>query len=173
MQPIPGHDGYFATAGGEIVSSRSGEPRQLVSRISEGYRMVTMTVGRMRHRLPVHRLVTMAFHGLPSDHKQEARHLNGQSLDNAASNLAWGTGADNAADAIRHGTLGPGMRARRRKLDDTQVAAIRRRHLGGEVTKQIAIEFGIHPSYVLMLAKGKRWPSAGTGAVQSVAVCGV
>ena len=90
--------------------------------------------------------------------------MNGQSLDNAASNLAWGTRADNVADAIRHGTLGPGMRARRRKLDDAQVAAIRRRHRGGEATKQIAVEFNIHPTYVLMLAKGKCWPSEGVGA---------
>jgi hypothetical protein len=157
MKPIPGHAGYFATDEGEIASDRSGAIRLLKSRIWKGYRIVTMSAARARHRLPVHRLVTLAYRGLPIDEGQEARHLNGCSLDNRPGNLVWGTRLENVADAIRHGTIGPGMRARRRKLSDVQVVEIRRRYQAGEQAVTLEDEFKISAGYAAKLAKGQRW----------------
>lgn len=51
----------------------------------------------------VHQLVLAAFVG-PCPDGMEVRHLNGDPADNRAANLAYGTRAQNVADALRHGT---------------------------------------------------------------------
>lgn len=127
-----------------------------------GYLNVTLGVhiqGRKaRRRYPVHRLVCLAFHGEPPcADRNLARHLNGNCIDNHASNLAWGSFRDNAQDAIRHGTLGRGMRARHRKLTDAQVQQIRERRSSGESDKALAVEFGVSRYYPTRLASGLRW----------------
>lgn len=162
MKEIPNLDGYYATRDGGIVSVRSGSARSIKSRLKDGYPIVTLRVdvpdvGKQRHRFFVHRLVAMAFHGVPKELGLEVRHLNGIRDDSRAENLAWGTRRENAQDAVTHGTLGPGMRARHRKLDDGQVRAIVRRYRVGGCKHQLAGEFGIHPYYVTVLAKGGRW----------------
>lgn len=51
----------------------------------------------------VHRLVLMAFVGLPNkDHI--TRHLDGNPINNNLVNLKWGTASENQQDSIRHGT---------------------------------------------------------------------
>ena len=161
MQPIPDLEGYFATEDGEVVSARSGEDRLIKSRERDGYKAVTLSVKvggeRQRHRFEVHRLILKAYGGLPPSAAHEARHLNGNSLDSRPSNLAWGTRLENTADAIRHGTLGPGMRSRRRKLTDQQVLEIRRRHGAGERSADLAHEFGVCREYIPQIVSGKAW----------------
>lgn len=160
MKSIPGFDGYWATDMGEIVSDLSGELLILKQRTVKGYQLVTMsclaTGKRQRVRMQVHRLVAMAYHGLPLD-MQHCRHLNGISTDNRPSNLAWGSAVDNARDAIRHGTLGPGMKARNRKLTDTQVLEIRARCASGESHAKLSVEYGISQGYIPILVKGHAW----------------
>lgn len=51
----------------------------------------------------VHRLVCMAFHGLPEG-KQEASHLDGNPKNNAPSNLAWASHSENEQHKKLHGT---------------------------------------------------------------------
>lgn len=161
MRPIPNLSGYYATEGGEVASMRSGSVRVLKSQVNRGYHRVTLSVRvngtRERHRFEVHRLVLTAYAGLPSEEGLEARHLNGVSTDNRPGNLAWGTRRDNVQDAIRHGTLGPGMRARHRRLTESQVIEIRRRRACGESPKTLAEEFGVHREYIPVLVSGKAW----------------
>lgn len=161
MRQIPGFAGYLASKDGSIVSEIEGISRKLVQRNKDGYMHVTVSVRvngrRERHRHPVHRLVCMAFQGVPPKGKPLARHLNGVSTDNRADNLAWGSHADNAADAIRHRTLGKGMLARRRKLNETQVAEIRSRLSQGESDRALANEFGVSRYYPNQLLAGKHW----------------
>jgi NUMOD4 motif/HNH endonuclease len=52
----------------------------------------------------IHTLVLDAFHGPKPFPKAVGRHLNGDGLDCAAANLAWGTVLENVADSITHGT---------------------------------------------------------------------
>jgi hypothetical protein len=59
----------------------------------------------------LHRQVCIAFHGDPAP-GQVARHLDDVSANNRADNLAWGTRAENAADARRNGIGRPTVRAR-------------------------------------------------------------
>lgn len=162
MKDIPGLDGYYATEEGEVVSIRSGRPYTLKARLNDGYPVVTLRVdvpgkGKQRYRLAVHRLVTLAFHGEAPRPGLEIRHLNGVRTDSRPVNLRWGTRRENIEDAIAHGTLGPGMRARHRKLNEQQVRTIIERHRAGECKHRLALEFGVHPEYVPMLACGERW----------------
>lgn len=163
MRQIPGFAGYLACEDGSIVSKRGGSARTLIQRNNDGYMHVTVSVRvngrRERHRRPVHRLVCMAFQGVPPEGKPLARHLNGISTDNRADNLAWGSHKDNAADAIRHGTLGKGMKAHRRKLNEAQVAEIRLRLIQGESDHELAKEFGVGRYYPNQLLAGKHWAS--------------
>jgi NUMOD4 motif/HNH endonuclease len=52
----------------------------------------------------VHHLVLDAFRGPRPFPNAVCRHLNGDGLDCAATNLAWGTVLENSADSIAHGT---------------------------------------------------------------------
>ena len=164
MREVPGFDGYAASEDGRIISLRDGR-RELKQREVMGYLNVTLSVKvggkHERRRHPVHRLVCLAFHGKPSSEGNLARHLNGDSRDNRLCNLAWGSHADNTADAIRHGTLGKGMKARRRKLDESDVASIRTRLAAGESSAALAAEFGVSPYYPAKLAAGVRWSHLG------------
>lgn len=163
MNAIPGLPGYYASADGRIISDRSGSLIELQPRLSKGYMQVTVAVAvggrRERHRMLVHRLVLLAHKGQPGDGETHGRHLDGNCVNNNASNLAWGTPKQNAADAKRHGTLGSGMRSHRRKLTDVQVADIRRRIAEGEHTAALAQEFGVSRYYPNNLAAGKYWPA--------------
>lgn len=160
MRDIPGFAGYAATEDGRILSHRDGA-RELKQRLVDGYMNVTLGVRirgkRARRRYPVHRLMCLAFHGEPEAASSVARHLNGVRGDNRRGNLAWGTHQDNAHDAIKHGTLGKGMRAHRRKLTEEQVREVRRRLLAGEEDHLLAKEFGVSNYYPRKLLARKRW----------------
>lgn len=65
----------------------------------QGYREVA--IGGIKRR--VHVLACTAFHGDPAD-GHEVRHLDGDSLNNLADNLAWGARYDNVHDMLGHGT---------------------------------------------------------------------
>jgi hypothetical protein len=155
---VPGFAGIYATHDGHIVSYKSGARRLLKERIRKGYPIVTLkiSVGKRDWR-SVHRLVASAWHGLPVGNDQECRHLDGSRDNNIPANLAWGTSKDNAADAIRHGTLGKGMLSRRRKLHEAQVTDIIDRSLMGEHYVALAAEYRIHPTYIKQLVDGKHW----------------
>lgn len=68
------------------------------------YRRVTLydDQGRKKNEL-VHVLVATAFHGPPPSADSVVRHLDGDSLNCDADNLAWGTVAENVADRQAHG----------------------------------------------------------------------
>lgn len=161
MKEIAGWPGYYVTGEGLVYSDRSGALNEIKAWDKKGYPHVTLRRsegGRLKVRpQPVHRLVALAY--MPEGACSElVRHLDGNPWNRNLSNLAWGTHADNAADAKRHGTLGTGMKARRRKLTDDQVRMIRQRMAAGEHTKVVAKDFGIseyYPSY--LMSKGY-WP---------------
>lgn len=99
-RPIPGDEPYEASSTGEIRSPRKilSTQRNTVS----GYLYVTLGYGNRRTRT-VHSLVLRAFHG-PRPEGVEARHLDGNQLNNSAVNLTWGTHSENLRDTVKHGT---------------------------------------------------------------------
>ena len=91
---IPYRDGRVRTYPGVVLSQ---------SWSSRGYLVVGISHRGNVRAHTVHSLVATAFHG-PKPDGLECRHLNGNKSDNSASNLRWGTRAENREDMIRHGT---------------------------------------------------------------------
>lgn len=102
-RPVVGWPEYAVSNTGRIVSYRRGEPCELRTNVVGGYPMVTFRVAPRSHCTAVHRVVAAAFLG-PRPDGMEVRHLDGNRLNNDASNLAFGTRAENMQDKLRHGT---------------------------------------------------------------------
>ena len=105
--------GYEVTADGHVFSVSSNwrgygrrELRQHPN--SYGYPAVRLTINQARRKYLVHRLVANKFLPPRPSPQHEIRHLDGEPTNNNASNLAWGTQLDNAADRERHGRTSHG-----------------------------------------------------------------
>jgi transposase-like protein len=82
---------------------------------ADGYRRMELrNVDGEARSFKVCSLVCRAFHG-PRPAGTECRHLDGDSLNDSADNLAWGTPTENAHDRRRHGTIAKGIRHGRAK----------------------------------------------------------
>lgn len=84
-----------------------------------GYHCVALQAGERKENRKVHHLVAEAFVG-PRPEGNECRHLDGCRTNNHVSNLAWGTSAENSADAKRHGTTPVGEDNPNCKYSDEQ-----------------------------------------------------
>lgn len=107
-------------------------------------------------KLFVHRAVLMAHVGPPPEGQTFARHLNDTPNDNRVENLAWGSAAENAADAARNGRIARGERTGTAKLSEADVIAIRRRH-PGESLRALAREYGVSHTAIRRAANGMKW----------------
>ena len=112
LRPIPGFPQYHAGDDGSIYSF-TGWRGQVLRRIvpvqdGDGYLKVRLLLNGKRVNRKVHRLVLLAFQGLPLSARMETCHVDGSKLNNAASNLRWGTRKDNADDRERHGRTSRG-----------------------------------------------------------------
>lgn len=110
---VPGWAHYQVSSIGRVrsldrlITDRLGRTRVQRGRLKRtwvddgGYRRVELNHGS-RLGIGVHRLVALAFHGQPRP-DQESRHLDGDSLNNCAENIAWGTHSENVRDTIAAG----------------------------------------------------------------------
>jgi hypothetical protein len=155
--PIPDHPNYSASADGRIWSVARGSLRELRQGVATvgRYRRAQVTLGRGNHR-KVATLICLTFHG-PRPEGHEAAHLNGNSLDNRASNLAWKTRVENELDKIEHGRSNRGSRQWKAKLTDQDVQEIRRLAAGGTRQAEIAARFKISQPTVSEIASRKKW----------------
>lgn len=116
MREIPGRPGYYATEDGSIYSSRTlgckpridGLLHRLKTIVSCGRRPY-LRVSINKTKFDVHQLILEAFVGQRPDGR-ECRHLDGNPLNNCASNLCWGTHKENQQDRAVHGTGNQGKR---------------------------------------------------------------
>lgn len=82
------------------------EMRQTLN--ADGYPSVRLTIDGKRVRLAVHRLVAKEFLGEKPTLAHEVCHIDGNKMNNAVSNLRWGTRKENADDRERHGRTSRG-----------------------------------------------------------------
>lgn len=115
-RPVPGHEGYYEVSNdGRVRCLRrrmhkaNGMPYMRTARElsitpnAAGYRVVNLATPDREKRLHyVHRLVLMAFVGLP-DSGQSGLHANDDPGDNRLANLRWGSQSENLHDAISNG----------------------------------------------------------------------
>lgn len=101
----------------------------------------------------VHRLVLESFVGKRPEGR-EARHLDGNALNNCASNLAWGTHKENVADQRRHGTDSRGERNGGAKLTLKEARAIRKSTRRGHELAQV---YGVSQATISRIRHGARY----------------
>lgn len=122
-----------------------------------GYLFVTMYKGGGSwEHIPVHTAICTAFHG-PRKNGLQVRHLNGVNTDNRAENLAWGTGSENQADRVLHGTDHRGSKHYATRLRNQDVIQIRDLRAYGFTRVDIGAWYGITPSAVGKIASRVNW----------------
>jgi hypothetical protein len=104
----------------------------------------------------VHQVVARAFHG-PRPEGMHIRHLDGNTMNCAAINLAYGTASENGQDKVRHGRSSYGERNPKAKLTAEGAAEVRAAKAAGESAKAIAARIGLNPSTVHRIVTGKYW----------------
>lgn len=87
----------------------SGKCLKLLSD-ADGYFQVNLFRDSLAHTRKVHRLVCLAFHGLPPTVVHEVAHADGSRTNNHADNLRWATEKENADDRELHGRTARGDR---------------------------------------------------------------
>lgn len=141
--------GYTALADGTIIG-KQGRPLKPTPN-TRGYLKFPAWVDGKRLTFQVHAVVCETFHGPRPTPEHQARHLNGDKLDNRAGNVAWGTPAENTADKVRHGTL-------KVALTEQQVRSIRRQYAtGGLSLRDLAVEYGVSKKTISVVVNRKQW----------------
>lgn len=146
---VPGFPGYRAGSDGSVWSRRrrgnnlgifAPDWHQLKVRVgTRGYRMVAMSRGsratvKMRK---VSRVILESFVG-PQPDGMECCHNDGCPVNDAISNLRWGTKIENAEDRKRHGTGAQGEGNPAAKLTEDLVRTMRAMHAAGTSCPKIA-----------------------------------
>lgn len=119
---------------------------------NKGYWFAKLSHGGVKKSFPIHRLVLEAFVG-PRPAGMECRHLDGNKNNNRLYNLAWGTGEENRADQVRHGTARYGKRGWR--SDEDVLEMLKYRH-AGHGRRETAKHFGVHWTYLRDIERGRK-----------------
>jgi hypothetical protein len=104
-------------------------------------------------RFQVHRLVLMAFEGIPAG-DLDGLHNDGDHLNNRLGNLRWGTHTDNMRDKVAHGTQTRGETHPIAKLTEDDVRAIR---ASRETTRALGEQYGVSQVAIVFIKNRKTW----------------
>lgn len=159
---IEGFPGYAVSRDGTVwtckitgAHGRTGDEwRPLAFDVSlKGYCTIKLTHSGKSRKFYVHRLVAEAFIG-PLPGGMQTRHRDGNPLNNAVDNLAYGTPLENGADAVVHGRH---YRDNKGVLTKSQIPAIRMRLASGDRQVDIAADFGVKQMTISDIKNGKTW----------------
>lgn len=133
--PISPNEDYMAGSDGQIYSRTKYKgfgrkeyvdwyPLQGADS-GKGYHIISMCHNNKRVTRNVHRLICMAFHGLPPLPTFQTRHLDGNPSNNLPENLVWGTQEENWMDRKAHGRGIEGEKHWAAKLTNFERQALR------------------------------------------------
>ena len=154
---IPGEpEKYCAGSDGKIYSKARGHWRPLIEFFgAKGYKKVTLSKGPRKETKNVHRLVCMAFYGLPEPGSEQVRHLDGNKENCLPSNLCWGSQAENWQDRKAHGNGIEGEKHHASKFSDLERGKIRWAIDKGLCSqRQAARALGVSQASVQQICKG-------------------
>ena len=158
-RPVPGYEGYYADRHGTVFGRMNRVLRPYTDR--GGYLRVKLRAERSRacrpKRIPVHRVILMAFVSLPPPWSECARHLDGNRKNNRLENLAWGTARQNAHDRFAHGTVPFGEDIPTHKLTWEAVRRIRDMRATGATLVSLGEEFGVAHSTIGKVCRDESW----------------
>lgn len=109
-------------------------------------------------QISLHRFIMECWHGIEPA-STVVRHLDGNHLNNALENLAYGTVQENVNDTFSHiGNYAEGERNGMARLNESDVREIRRLYDEGKGSAEIAKNYpGITPEAIGMAARRKTW----------------
>jgi hypothetical protein len=139
-------------ARGGAVAVRKGRVLTPVRKIN-GYLCVTLTDGKNRPQISVHRLVARAFLG-ECPIGLHVLHCDGDKANNHYTNLRYGTPAENVNDTLRHGRRRAGVTHPMAKLDDEAVLHIRGSNRNGAA---LAAMYGVSREHVSAIRSRRVW----------------
>lgn len=158
---IPTHEPYEASNMGRIRNGQGMILKPAKTCKKPQYLAVHIGGGRKASVKKVHRLVLMAFVGLPKD-REIGCHKDDNQMNNKLSNLYWGTHKQNYADCARNGGNQykfPKNNAYvfKARISGDIIERIKAEHRDGGINqKSLAHKYGVDPSYISYLVRGKR-----------------
>lgn len=169
LRPIPvaPNDDYMAGSDGQIYSRTkyAGFGRKervpwypLKGHVTpKGYQTISMSHENAKVTKSVHRLICIAFHGVPPSKLAEVRHLDGDATNNRPDNLRWGTAAENWQDRRAHGTATTGEKHWASKFTNHEREHIRWAVENGLCSqRQAARALGVAQSAIQGIVKAER-----------------
>ena len=155
-KPIPGYEGRYSVSDRGRVARGSAILCPYVN--PRGYVVYKLRANSAKAFRPCQaaRLVLAAFVGCESSNTH-ARHLDGNPLNNALPNLAWGTPRENMADQYRHGTRIRGERHHQAVISEQMAKQILDALKGDETQEEIARRFRVSRLIVNQLNTGRTW----------------
>ncbi len=164
---VKGYDNlYCINPFGDIISpsyvDKRGafrKTRQIIPTITKkGYLRVHLNKNGKQVKRYVHRLVGKVF--VPNkDSKPQINHIDGNKLNNHASNLEWATNQENIIHSyktgLRVGTDATGEKNTMAKLTEKDVVEIRN---SDKTVKKLSDRFGVSKSCIYKIKQRKRWP---------------
>lgn len=157
---VPGYEGYRASEAGEIFSDRGRPNRKLRAHpIAYGYlALKAKRAGAGYVTAYVHRMVALAFLPPPLPGQTQVRHLDGNLLNNAAENLAWGSSQENSDDTVRLGKSAAGAKNGTAKLNALAVLSIRALGKPGAIPyEQLQKQFGVSRMTIWRVVNRRLW----------------
>lgn len=125
------------------------------------YMRVSISIGGVSKSMRVHRLVLMAFVGMPPKPDYEVNHKNGDKQDNRLDNLEWVTMLENKRHAVETGlyaTAGTrGVNNQNARLTESDVLKIRELRAAGMRYKEIAAMFDISIGHARQIVHRRAW----------------
>lgn len=130
-----------------------GPSGQVATFLRNGYLSVSWRGGTES----VHVVVCETFHGPKPAPTMQVAHDDGDKRNNAATNLAWKTVRENAADKKRHGTQPLGSQVVWSKLTEEDVRGIRVKKQEGRSLASLGREYGVAYQTIQSALSGRSW----------------
>lgn len=142
-------DDYEITRSGHVINKNTGRILKGVPN-NKGYLRVCI-VGKLRF---IHRLVAEKYVPNPLN-KSQVNHIDGNKLNNSASNLEWVTNLENREHAIKNNLHLCGERSYFSKLKNEDVIYILNNHELNNV--ELAKKFGVSRTTISSIRNGRTW----------------
>ena len=157
---VVGYEGnYEVSSIGRLktLCDRNGSVRMLSLCVSiRGYQVVNLVKNKQRKQIGIHRIVAEAFVG-PKPDGYFVMHIDGNPLNNVATNIRYGTPQENTNDRKIHGRDTIGERHGHSKLTESNVSDIASRLRAGELHRDIATAYGVTAGCISGIATGRTW----------------
>jgi hypothetical protein len=163
-KPHPANHSYFFSREGNAASITERGGKTYVKLLKgcrsgqQGYRAISHPIGGGRYgRIYIHRAVCELFVGEPPSAGLVVRHLDCNKDNNRASNLAWGTHAENALDGVRNGRIRKGPDSPNTSVSPNEALSMRLMRNNGYTYREIGEAFGVSRMTATRIVNHKEW----------------